>query len=100
MKRFISIFILVMISIFTTSCKGTKEELDKLAVAVTIGYDITPEGKYMLTAQILNPQKDSSGGMMGKRAGSQQKATDVLVYDAIGDSISDCKGKLTKDVHF
>ncbi len=95
MKRFISIFILVMISIFTTSCKGTKEELDKLAVAVAIGYDITSDGKYMLTAQILNPQKDSSGGMMGKKAGSQQKATDVVVFNTIGDSISDCKGQLT-----
>jgi len=84
-----------MISIFTTSCKGTKEELDKLAVAVAIGYDITSDGKYMLTAQILNPQKDSSGGMMGKKAGSQQKATDVVVFNTIGDSISDCKGQLT-----
>ena len=78
MKRFISIFILIMISIFATSCKGTKEELDKLAVAVAIGYDITSDGKYMLTAQILNPQKDSSGGMIGKKAGSQQKATDKI----------------------
>ena len=95
MKRFIYIFILVMISIFTTSCKVTKEELDKLGVAVAIGYDITAEGKYMLTAQILNPQKDSSGGMMGKKAGSQKTATDVVVYDAIGDSISACKGQLT-----
>jgi spore germination protein KC len=95
MKRFISIFLLIMISIFTTSCKGTKVELDKLAVAVAIGYDITPEGKYLLTVQILNPQKDSSGGMMGKKDGSQQKATDVVVYDAIGDSLSACKGQLT-----
>ncbi|WP_298843713.1 Ger(x)C family spore germination protein [uncultured Clostridium sp.] len=95
MKRFISIFILIMISIFATSCKGTKEELDKLAVAVAIGYDITSDGKYMLTAQILNPQKDSSGGMIGKKAGSQQKATDVVVFNTIGDSISDCKGQLT-----
>jgi len=95
MKRFISIFILVMITIFITGCMGTKEELDKLGVAVAIGYDITSEGKYMLTAQILNPQKDPSGGMMGKKAGSQQKATDVVVFNAIGDSISDCKGQLS-----
>ncbi|HEY8804293.1 MAG TPA: Ger(x)C family spore germination protein, partial [Clostridium sp.] len=95
MKRFISIFILIMISIFTTSCEGTKTELDKLAVAVAIGYDITSEGKYMLTAQILNPQKESSGGMMGAKAGGQQKATDVVVFNTIGDSISDCKGQLT-----
>jgi len=84
-----------MISTLTTGCKGTKEELDKLAVAVAIGYDITSEGKYMLTAQILNPQKDPSGGMVGKKAGSQQKATDVVVFNTIGDSISDCKGQLT-----
>jgi len=95
MKRFIAIFILVMISIFTTGCKGTKEELNNLAVAVAIGYDITSDGKYILTAQILNPQKDSSGGTMGKKAGSQQKATDVVVFNTIGDSISDCKGQLT-----
>ncbi|MCB2292776.1 Ger(x)C family spore germination protein [Clostridium algoriphilum] len=95
MKKIIFIFLLIMISIFTTSCKGTKVELNNLAVAVAIGYDITPEGKYMLTAQILNPQKDSSGGMMGKKAGSQQKATDVVVFNSIGDSISDCKGQLT-----
>lgn len=95
MKRFIYICLLIMIFTFTTSCKGTKEELDKLAVAVALGYDITPDGKYLLTAQILNPQKDSSGGMMGKRAGSQQKATDVVFFDAIGDSISSCKGQLT-----
>ncbi|MGH4122113.1 MAG: Ger(x)C family spore germination protein [Clostridium sp.] len=95
MKRIISIFILIMISIFTTSCKGTKEELDKLAVAVAVGYDITSEGKYMLTTQILNPQKDSSGGMMGKKAGNQKTATDVVVFDTIGDSISACKGQLT-----
>ena len=95
MKRFISIFILVMISIFITGCKGTKAELDKLGVAVAIGYDITSDGKYMLTAQILNPQKDSSGGMMGNKAGSQQKATDIVVFNTIGDSISACKGQLT-----
>ena len=95
MKRLILIFILIMISMFTTSCKGTKVELDKLAVAVAIGYDITPEGKYLLTVQILNPQKDSSGGMMGKKDASKQKATDVVVYDAIGDSLSACKGQLT-----
>lgn len=95
MKKTFFIFVLIMISIFTTSCKGTKQELDKLAVAVAIGYDITPEGKYLLTAQILNPQKDLGGGMMGKKAGSQQKSSDVVVFDAIGDSISACKGQLT-----
>ncbi|MBU3100591.1 MULTISPECIES: Ger(x)C family spore germination protein [Clostridium] len=95
MKRFICIFILIMISTFTTGCKGTKDELDKLAVAAAIGYDITSDGKYILTAQILNPQKNPSGSMMEKKAGSQQKATDVVVFNTIGDSISDCKGKLT-----
>ena len=96
MKRYISIFLIIIILIFTTSCKGTKEELDKLAIAVAIGYDITPEGKYLLTAQILNPQKDSSGGgFMVKRAGGQQNATDIVVFDAIGNSISACEGQLT-----
>jgi len=84
-----------MITISTTSCKGTKVELDKLGVAVAIGYDITPQGKYLLTAQILNSQK-SGGGMMGTSAGSQQIATnDVVVLDAISDSISGCEGELT-----
>ncbi|MCJ7690132.1 MAG: hypothetical protein MUO60_12520 [Clostridiaceae bacterium] len=95
MKRFVFIFILIMISIFTTSCKGTKEELDKLAVAVAIGYDITLDGKYMLTVQILNPQQDSGGGMSGTGAGMPQKIAGVVVFGVIGDSISACKGQLT-----
>lgn len=98
MKRFICIFILIIISISTTSCKGTKVELDKLDAAVAIGYDITPNGKYLLTAQILNPQKDSGGGLIGTGAKSQQKSTDVVVYEATGDSISACKGQLTTNL--
>ncbi len=95
MKKIYYILIISLIPIFITSCKGTKVEIENLCATVALGYDISPEGKYTLTAQILNPQKESSGGTMKKKGKGKQNTTYVAVFSSSSDSIAACRGQLT-----
>lgn len=95
MKKIYYILIISLIPIFITSCKGTKVEIENLCIAVALGYDITPDGKYTLTAQILNPQKESSGSSMKKKGTGKQTAANVVIFTSSADSISACRGQLS-----
>ncbi|MBC2580193.1 Ger(x)C family spore germination protein [Clostridium sp. DJ247] len=86
MKKFISIFMTIIVAISITSCREEKRELNILAVVLAIGFDLTPEGKYVFTAQILNPQKESSGGGRTKKTQGQQGSSEVVVFSATGDT--------------
>ena len=93
MKKFISILIIITMTLFFTSCKGTKQEIEKLAVVLAMGFDLTPDYKYMLTAEILNPQKQSSNS----KASAEQPSKDVLVFSSTGDTPSDAINNLSTD---
>lgn len=96
MKKFICIFISIIIAFSVTGCKGTKQEVEKLAVVLAMGLDLTPENKYKLTVQILNPEKESSQSMGAKKDG-QQVSTDVMVFSSEGDTLYDAISRLSTD---
>lgn len=91
MKKIILIFISIITTLSFTSCKGTKEEVEKLAVVLAMGFDLTPEDKYMLTAQILNPQKLPSSS----KGDHEQPSKDILVFSSIGDTPEDAIDNLS-----
>lgn len=96
MKKFICIFISIIIAFSVTGCKGTKQEVEKLGLVLAIGYDLTPENKYKLTFQVLNPEKESSKSMSAKKSG-QQTSTDVMVFSCEGETPYDALSHLSTD---
>lgn len=89
MKRLLSILISFTVILSATGCKAAKRELETLAVVVATGFDLTAENKYLLTVQILNPQKESGGGMGTGKGGGQQATSDVIITSSIGVSPMD-----------
>lgn len=92
MKNLICIFMSIIISFSATGCKGTKQEVEKLALVLAIGFDVTPENKYMMTAQILNSQNDSS-----PKNGQQNLSSDVILFSSEGDTPYDAISHLSTD---
>lgn len=95
MKKYYFIFIILIFAFSTTSCKGTKREIEKLAVVMASGVDITSAGKYIFTIQVLNPQKESLGSMGAGSSGGQQILSEVMIYSAIGNSPVDAINHLS-----
>ena len=93
MKKNFLLFMIIISVFFTLGCKGTKQEIDKLAIVMAVGFDLTEENKYMVTVQILNVEKQSSGN--GMKAGAQQNLSDTIVYSAEGDTPSAAVAKLS-----
>lgn len=104
MKKFILIFMTIIVAISITSCKEAKRELNILAVALVLGVDLTPEGKYVMTVQILNPQKESSGSSSAKLTKGQQGSSEVSIFSATGnttqEAINHMSTKLGKSLFF
>ncbi|WPC39977.1 Ger(x)C family spore germination protein [Clostridium sp. JS66] len=96
MKKFICIFMSIIISFSATGCKGTKQEVEKLGLVLATGLDLTPENKYKLTVQILNPKKDSSQDMSSKKDG-QQVSSDVMIFTSEGDTPYDAVSRLSTE---
>lgn len=96
MKDLICIFMSIIIAFSTTSCKGSKQEVEKLAVVLATGFDLTPENKYKLTAQVLNPEEDSSKSMSTKK-NKQQISSDIMVFTSEGDTPYDAVSHLSTD---
>lgn len=94
MKKFICILMSILIAFSTASCKGTKQEVEKLALVLAIGYDLTLENKYKLTFQVLNPDKESSQSMSANK-NVQQVSTDVMVFSCEGDTPYDALSQLS-----
>ncbi|NMM65794.1 Ger(x)C family spore germination protein [Clostridium sp. P21] len=86
MKKFTAIFMIILTLFSTTGCKGTKTEIENLAVVMATGYDQLPGNKYLLTVQVLNPQKSSSGASGKEKVGGSQSTADVIIYSDTGAS--------------
>lgn len=96
MKKFICIFISITIVFSSAGCMGAKQEVEKLGLVLAIGYDLTPENKYKLTFQVLNPEKESLQTMSSYKSG-QQNPTDVIVFSCEGDTPYDAVSHLSTD---
>lgn len=95
MKKLISILIIIVFTFSLVGCKESKQEIDKLAVVLATGLDLTEDNKYLITVQILNAQKSAGGSMGNPRSGEGQNPADVIFYSAEGDTIDDSIAKMS-----
>lgn len=91
MKKFTCIFMSILIAFSVAACSGAKQEVQKLAVVLAMGLDLTPENKYMITVEILNAQKDSSQS----KGGGQGSGSEVMLFSSQGDTVSDAISRLS-----
>lgn len=91
MKRLCCIFISIIIIFSAAGCKGAKQEAQKLALVLAMGFDLTSENKYLLTVQILNPQKGSSEITDFKKCG------EVMIFSSEGNTPIDAINQLATD---
>lgn len=95
MKKFITIFMIIITTFCSAGCKGIKHEIEELAPVVAVGFDLTLDNKYLLTARLLNPQKGGSGGTGGQKGGGQEGSSDIMIYSMTGDTPADAFEKLS-----
>ncbi|AIF50342.1 Ger(x)C family spore germination protein [Pelosinus sp. UFO1] len=95
MKKGIAFFMIYIIMFLTVGCMA-KTEIEKLAIVVTFGVDITTDGKYMISTQILKTQKQSPGGMGGSKG--EKQPTEVMALISTGDTIPDALDHLSKEL--
>lgn len=83
MKKFISIFIIIIFTITSTGCKESKQEINQMGIVLTSGFDLSPDGKYIITSQILNTQKGSSSA---SQQNAQQDSSEFTVFTSLGNT--------------
>ncbi len=92
MKKIIAFFIILMMMFLSVGCRS-KTEIEELAIATTFGIDITEDGKYMVSTQVLKTTKQSSGEGKGDK-----QQTDVLVLTSTGNTVPDALEHLSKQL--
>ncbi|MBP2631222.1 MAG: germination protein, Ger(x)C family [Firmicutes bacterium] len=92
MKKIIAFCIIPMMMFLSVGCMS-KNEIEDLAIATTFGVDITNDGKYMVSTQILKTSKQSSGEGKGDK-----QQTDVLVLTSTGNTVPDALEHLSKQL--
>ncbi|MEH7374808.1 Ger(x)C family spore germination protein [Neobacillus drentensis] len=89
MKLKISMVImLIVFLLFTTGC-WNRRELNDLAITLAIGLDRTKDGKYLVTAQVVNPAEVSADKGSG--------GSPVIIYQATGQTVIEAFRKMTKE---
>lgn len=92
MKKTIACSIILMVMFLSIGCMS-KNEIEDLAIATTFGVDITADGKYMVSTQILKTSKQSNGGGKGEKP-----QADVLVLTSTGNTVPDALERLSKQL--
>lgn len=85
MRPFRLVLIITMSMLLMAGC-GTKADIEKLSIVQAMGIDITPDGKYLVSLQILKVQKQS-GGMGGQKGGTEKIPADVEFISIPGETI-------------
>lgn len=93
---FLYLITIIVLTIFISGC-AAKQEIEKLAIVVASGFDRTPDGKYVVSLQILRTQKQPTAGMKGKES-SQQPPVDVVIFSSKGDSIFDAINNISTEL--
>lgn len=96
MKKLTAIFMIIIIMISTTSCQGTKQELDHLSVVLAMGFDLTSENKYLLSFQVLNSKKQPT--FKNNETTKEQFSSDVLTYKMDGNTPNEAIDKLSTEI--
>ncbi|MFP7297317.1 Ger(x)C family spore germination protein [Neobacillus niacini] len=79
--------LLIVIQIITTGC-WNRRELNELAITLAMGIDLNEDGKYLVTAQVVNP-----GEITTKARGHAP----VIIFQAEGDSMLEAFRKMTME---
>jgi spore germination protein KC len=98
MKKIVAVLMTLVLIITLVSCKGAKHEINKLAVVLAVGFDLTRDNKYLFTVQVLNTEKESSSSSMGQNKNEQQNPSDVIVYSMEGETPNDAITKLNRQL--
>lgn len=92
MKKIVSIFMIVAFMTGFTGCKESKQEVNQMAMVLATGFDLTSDGKYIYTVQILNPQ-----GSNDSKDKSSEGTSDIAIFTSTGESPVDAMNKLAED---
>lgn len=83
MKRFIAIVLIILFTLSSTGCSRTKQEINNLSIILAIGFDLTPENKYIFEAQILNTQSP------------KKSLSNIVVFTSTGDTPYDAINRMS-----
>ncbi|GGB54004.1 Ger(x)C family spore germination protein [Fictibacillus barbaricus] len=91
MKRIITILtVLTLLLSLTTGC-WNRRELNELAITLAMGLDLTKDGKYLVTAQVVNPSE-----IAGDKGGGGGDSP-VVIYQEKGETVFEAIRKMTKE---
>lgn len=93
MKKIVSIFMIVAFMTGFTGCKESKQEVNQMGMVLATGFDLTEDGRYLITIQILNPQGESSDNY--KKNDTEGKS-DAAVFSSLSDTPASAPANLAK----
>ncbi|PJI10432.1 MULTISPECIES: Ger(x)C family spore germination protein [Clostridium] len=93
MKKNISIFMIIVFMTAFTGCKESKQEINQMGTVLATGFDLTEDGKYIITVQILNPQ---GGGSDTSKKSDTEGKSDVTVFSSESDTPSSAPANLAE----
>lgn len=97
MKKLV-IFILILSSVFITSCTGVSNDVDKMAIGIGYGLDLVENNMIKFTVQILMPEKVSSGTGGMKKGKGETSSRGVMIVSVVGNSFFECLDKITNKI--
>ncbi|MDQ0215818.1 spore germination protein KC [Oikeobacillus pervagus] len=89
MKRKCTMLILLIVILLITTGCWNRRELNELAITMALGIDLTKDGKYVVTAQVVNP-----GEVAGKSSGATGSSP-VIIFQETGKTIFEAIRKMT-----
>ncbi|MDN4524889.1 Ger(x)C family spore germination protein [Fictibacillus fluitans] len=94
MKRYMAVFLLLIMSLTFLSGCWSKKELNDLALVSAVGLDLDKQGRFVGTFQFINPG-NVTGGFQGG-GGGQGNA--VSVYSSKGDNMDEVSRRMSTKV--
>ncbi|WP_026575310.1 Ger(x)C family spore germination protein [Bacillus sp. UNC438CL73TsuS30] len=92
MKKFLKIFLLIILFLPIVSACWNQKELTDLAFVMALGIDRGENQKFELSVQIVNPGNVSSGQSGGGQG------LPIVVYQSSGNTITEAARNLTKQI--
>jgi spore germination protein KC len=86
-KRIVIFLIIITQAMIQSGCAGNRKEIQRLDLVVALGIDLNPDGKYLITMQVLNPA--SSSTQTQGVGTSQSSGNEVLIYASTGETFYD-----------
>jgi len=100
-KVFIIFFIITITAASFSGCgKSQQKDIEKRAIILSAGYDLSKEGKFIVTMQAIKPQTRTERG----GAAATQTPSDVIIHSSTGRTVNEAfdevSGVLGKQPYF